>query len=129
MGDGSMASMTRVADTALTGGNAPGDVGTGGGDAGSVGCGGKSCAGELDLASSNSGGVEMDEADYGVVGSGGDGSALNDGVTRQDKGERISSLSTSKSLSNFTSLRHFLVCYAGGGWCSGEERCCGLVVR
>ncbi len=50
----------------------------------------------------------MDEADDGVVGCGGDGGALNDGVTGQDKGKRISSLSTSKSLSNSTSLRRFL---------------------
>jgi hypothetical protein len=71
----------------------------------------------------------MDEADDGVVDCGGDGGALNDGVTGQDKGKRISSLSTSKSLSNSTSLRCFLVFFAGGGWGSGEERCCGVVVR
>ncbi len=124
-----MAGTANVADAALTRGDAPGDVGAGGGDAGSVGGAGESCAGESDLASSNSGGVKMDKANNGVVGSGGDGGALNDGVTGQDKGERVSLLSTSKSLSNSTSLRHFLFFFAGGGWGSGEERCCGVVVR
>jgi hypothetical protein len=64
-----MACTASVADTALTGFDALGDVGTGGGDAGSVSGAGESCAGESHLASSNSGGVEMEEADDGVVGS------------------------------------------------------------
>jgi hypothetical protein len=118
-----MAGTASVADTALTGGDAPGDVGAGSGDASSVDSAGESCADESDLASSNSGDIEMDEADNGIVGSGGDGGALNDGVLGQDKGERISSLSTS------TLLRRFLVFFAGGGWGSGEEGCCGVVVR
>jgi hypothetical protein len=108
MSEGGVASTASVVNTALTGGDATGDFSAGGGYAGNVGGAGKSGTGESDLASSDTGGVEMGEAGDGVAGFGGDGSAINGGVSGQDKGERISSLSTSKSLSNSTLLRRFL---------------------
>jgi hypothetical protein len=102
------------------------------GDSGSLGGVGVSGGGEASAISGDEGGVDRGETDNvggvdggGVVGSIADGGVTGGGITAggvagADKGERRSSLTSSRSRSNSTSFRLRLVLFAGGEWTSGE---------
>ncbi len=98
------------------------------GDSGSMGDMGMTRVGEAGVLSSNKGRVEGGKivAVGGVFGGGvagviADGSVAGGGVAETDRGERSSSLSSSKSHSNSTSFCLLLVRFAGGEWTSGDE--------
>jgi hypothetical protein len=99
-----------------------GDDTTWGGDAGSLGSKGVMGRGE-DAPShgdvSFEGGGETD-IDVGAVGGEGSGGLTDGSVARADRGERINSLSSSRSRSGSASFCHCLDFFAGGGWISGE---------
>ncbi len=105
-GRGSMTSMAARA----------GDDTTWSGDAGSLVGAGVTGRGEASAPSYGDVGVEGGEADVdvGVVGGEASGDVANGGVARADRGERISSLSSSRSRSSFISFCRRLVLFAGG---------------
>jgi hypothetical protein len=78
---------------------------------------------------SDSGGtdvIERGKTGDGVLGTSGDGDVVNDVLAGLDNGERSSSLSSSRSRRSSTSLRRFLVFFAGAGRISGEEGIVGV---
>jgi hypothetical protein len=86
-------------------------------DADSLGGAGVTKRGEANAPSYGNVGVEGGEADVdvGVVGGEAAGGVANGGVARADRGEKISSLSSSRSRSSSTSFCRRLVLFAGGG--------------
>jgi hypothetical protein len=69
-----------------------------------------------DVGGVDGGGVVGGIADGGVTG----GGVTAGGEAEEDRGERRSSLTSSRSRSNSTSFRLHLVLFAGGEWTSGE---------
>jgi hypothetical protein len=125
--EGGVAGMACVADLARAGGDAMvGSDDASSGDAGSVGRAGESGRGESGLDSGSADCVERGQTGDGMVGTCGDGDAVNGGVAELDNGERSSLLSSSRSWRSSASLLRFLVFFAGGGRISGEEGSTGL---
>jgi hypothetical protein len=131
VGEGRVDGMACDSDSAQAGGDAMVGSDTGGsdagsGDTGSVGRAGMSGRGESGSDSGGADAIERGKTGDSMLGTGGDGDVVNGVLAGLDNGERSSSLSSSRSPRSSTSLRRFLVFFAGGGRISGKEGSVGV---